>query len=221
VLTNAIYFLADWLYAFNPENTKNQDFTLLDKSKVTAPIMTLNKPDSTVKMRYGEGSGVKALDFPYKGDRLVMTVLLPDSDAFSTVENSLSAEKLTTLFAGLDTANVKASLPKFKFTFGTVKLKAPFNALGMTDAFIGGKADFSGMDGTRDLYVDDIYHKAFISVDEKGTEAAAATAVVLNWKSIPKQPTFIVDRPFIFAIRDRVTGAILFMGRILNPLTTE
>ncbi len=166
------------------------------------------------------GSGVRALDFPYKGDRLMMTVLLPDADRFASVESGLSAAMLNELFAAMQPETLQVSLPKFKFTYGTDTLKTPLQALGMIDAFDLGLADLSGIDGTRDLYVDNVYHKAFISVDEKGTEAAAATAVVINWKSGDKAE-FIADRPFIFVIRDKETGTILFIGRILNPLLTE
>jgi serpin B len=222
VLTNAIYFLADWLYSFNPTYTSNKDFTLLDKSKVSVPTMSLSKPDSMAKMRYARGSGVRALDFPYKGDRLAMTVLLPDPDSFAFVENSLSFAMLQRLIDSLREEKLAVSLPKFKFTYGTVSLRDAFEALGMTDAFNPGLADFSGMDGGRSLYVNDICHKAFISVDEKGTEAAAATAITMSSTSVLEPPViFLVDRPFIFVIRDKQTGAVLFIGRILNPLVTE
>jgi len=218
VLTNAIYFLADWLYTFNPAFTTDRNFTLLDNSTITVKGMSYRASDSAVSMRYARVNGVSAMDFPYKGDRLTMTVLLPDSGKFVSAENSLSAATLSQLFSALQPETLQVSLPKFKFTFGTVSLKAPFKALGMIDAFEP-VADFSGIDGAQDLWVGDIYHKAFISVDEKGTEAAAATAVVLKWKSLP--PVFIVNRPFIFVIRDKETGVILFIGRILNPNESE
>jgi serpin B len=219
VLTNAIYFLADWLYAFNPDCTMDKDFRLMDNSTVKVPGMSYNKSDSAVVMHYSYMSGVSALDFPYKGDRLAMTVLLPDSGAFTSTENALNASMLSQLFSAFHPETLQVSLPKFTFTFGTVSLKGAFKALGMTDAFQPGLADFSGIDGTRDLCVDDIYHKAFINVDEKGTEAAAATAVVLIYKSA--RPVFIVNRPFIFVIRDKETGTVLFIGRVLNPLESE
>ena len=222
VLTNAIYFLADWLFSFNPELTVEKPFRLLDNSTVQVPLMQLNEPDSTVTMLYARGNGVRALDFPYKGDRLAMTVLLPDSGSFTSFENSLNMETIDGLVNSLDSTDLAVSLPKFEFTFGTESLKDALKALGMTDAF-GGKADFSGMLDVKpgDIYVSDVFHKAFISVDEKGTEAAAATAVILTWRSGSSDRVFIVDRPFIFVIRDKVTGTIVFMGRILNPTVTE
>jgi serpin B len=221
VLTNAIYFLADWLYSFNSDFTVNKDFTLLDKSKVSVPTMYLCKPDSMAKMRYARGKGVRALDFPYKGDRLAMTVLLPDLDSFSMVENSLSTAMINQLIGDLREQKLAVSLPKFKFTFGSFSLKEAFETLGMTDAFNASQADFSGIDGTRSLCIGDIVHKAFIAVDEKGTEAAAATAVLIDITSVLDPVVFTVNRPFIFMIRDKQTGTILFIGRILNPLLTE
>ncbi|MBN1576684.1 MAG: serpin family protein [Chitinispirillaceae bacterium] len=223
VLTNAIYFLADWLYSFDPKLTVDKPFRLLDNSTVQVPLMQLNEPDSTVKMLYARENGVRALDFPYKGDRLTMTVLLPDSGSFTAFEDSLDLEIINGLVEALDSTDLAVSLPKFEFTFGTESLKNALKALGMTDAF-GGKADFSGMLNVKpgEIYVSDVFHKAFISVDEKGTEAAAATAVIFTWRGISTDdPVFIVDRPFIYIIRDRVTGTILFMGRILNPTVSE
>ena len=220
VLTNAIYFFGDWLYAFNSEYTSSKKFMLLDNSIVQAPVMSLNKPDSTVIMLYARGSGFRALDFPYKGGRIAMTVLFPDSGSFTSVENALSAAMLKQVFASLQPETLEVSLPKYKFTYGTDTLRSALKHLGMIDAFDPNRADLSGIDGSRTLYVDNVYHKAFISVDEKGTEAAAATAVVIDWRG-PEKPVFKVDRPFIFMIRDKEAGTILFMGRILNPLITE
>ncbi|MBN1576686.1 MAG: serpin family protein [Chitinispirillaceae bacterium] len=220
VLTNAIYFLADWLFTFDPELTADKPFRLLDNSTVQAPLMQLNDPDKKVKMLYTRGSGVRALDFPYKGDRLAMTVLLPDSGSFTAFENSMNVEVIDGLVNVLDSAELTVSLPKFEFTYGTESLKEALMALGMTDAFDGSEADFSAIIGNKGyIWVDNVYHKAFISVDEKGTEAAAATAVVMIRSG--DNPVFIVDRPFIYVIRDKVTGTILFMGRILNPTVSE
>ncbi|MBN1576682.1 MAG: serpin family protein [Chitinispirillaceae bacterium] len=230
VLTNAIYFLADWLFTFDPKLTADKPFRLLDNGTVQAPLMQLNEPGKKVKMLYARGNGVRALDFPYKGDRLAMTVLLPDSGSFATFENSLNRERIEQLVEALDSTELDVSLPKFEFTYGTKSLKTALTALGMTDAFDAGKADFSAIYGTvlpdisplTGLYVSDVAHKAFIAVDEQGTEAAAATAVVFAPTSRnPDEAVFIVDRPFTFLIRDKSTGTIVFMGRILNPTVTE
>ncbi|MBN1308792.1 MAG: serpin family protein [Chitinispirillaceae bacterium] len=223
VLTNAIYFLADWLFSFDPDLTAKKPFRLLDNTTLQAPLMQLNEPGKKVKMLYARGSGVRALDFPYKGGRLAMTVLLPDSDSFAVFESSMNMEVIDGLVNSLDSAELDVSLPKFEFTFGTKSIKDALRALGMIDAF-GGQADFSAMldVGKGEIYVADVFHKAFISVDEKGTEAAAATAVIIELRgSSTNDCIFIVDRPFIFVIRDKLTGTILFMGRILNPTVAE
>jgi serpin B len=222
VLTNAIYFLADWKKSFDVEQTKNASFFLLDKTTQQTPVMRFVDPGKQVKMLYSRKHGARALDFPYKGDRLAMTVIMPDMDSFPSFEKSLSRERLDDLVSALREESLMVSLPKFKFTTGSISLVPALAKLGMTDAFMDGIADFSGMDGTRRLYVSSIVHKAFISVDEKGTEAAAATGVVMSATSInPDIIEFNVNRPFIFVIRDKTTGVILFMGKIVNPLLTQ
>jgi serpin B len=222
VLTNAIYFLGDWLYSFDPEQTTESTFFLANGSNVQTPIMSLNKPDEQVGMYYSRVGNVRALDFPYKGDRLTMTVLLPDEGEFFAFETSLSTSVINELTGALDSVELQVSLPKFEFTYGTVKLKQAMKTLGMIDAFDGSLADFSGIDGTDLLYIDNIYHKAFISVDEEGTEAAAATAVVLVWESAgADEVVFNANRPFVYLIRDKATGMILFMGRVVDPSATE
>jgi serpin B len=222
VLTNAIYFLGDWLYSFNPEHTDDLDFYLPDGSTVTAPMMRFAAPGEDVTMNYSRVGNARALDFPYKGDRLTMTVLLPDEDEFSSFESSLSLDVINELIAGLDSTSLRVSLPKFEFTFGTKSLVPALRALGMIDAFSPGIADFSGIDGTINLVVFDVYHKAFIAVDEEGTEAAAATAVIIGPTSVnPDLPVFIVNRSFIYLIRDKATGTILFMGRTVDPTVSQ
>lgn len=173
-------------------------------------------------MFYARKQGARALDFPYKGDRLAMTVILPDYDSFPSFENTLSTARLEELISALHEESLMVSLPKFKYTSGSVSLQTALSNLGMIDAFSPTAADFSGMDGTQQLYVSSVVHKAFIAVDEKGTEAAAATGVVMSTTSVnPNEVIFRVDRPFIFVIRDKTTGTILFMGKILNPLLTQ
>lgn len=222
VLTNAIYFLGDWLYSFNTERTAPATFCLSDNTTVQAPLMYQGEVNKKVKMHYARVGNARALDFPYKGERLSMTVLLPDQGEFSAFESSLSLEKVNELINALDTADLVVALPKFQFTFGTKSISQALATLGMVDAFTGGKADFSGIDGTKQLFISNILHKAFIAVDEKGTEAAAATAVVFDRTTAdPNEVIFVVNRPFIFAIRDNETGTILFMGRILNPLLKD
>jgi serpin B len=216
VLTNAIYFLADWLNQFDAKLTKDETFSRIDNSAVTAPLMQLGETGKMVKMLYRQVGNVRAIDLPYKGDRLCMTIILPDTGAFETVQGSLTVQSMTSLITALDSTELPpVRFPKFKFTSGSISLVEAFRALGMVDAFTNA-ADFSGIFGSRDIHVSDVIHKAFISVDEKGTEAAAATAVIFDRNSI-SNPSFIADRPFLFIIRDRLNGVILFMGRILDP----
>ncbi|MBN1759837.1 MAG: serpin family protein [Chitinispirillaceae bacterium] len=222
VLTNAIYFLGDWLYSFDSEYTSATDFTTGNGSTVSVPQMRYDEPGAKVTMNYSRVGNARALDFPYKGDRLVMTVILPDRNEFSAFESSLSREILDELIAALDSSELQVSLPKFEFTYGTKSIKDALVALGMTDPFISGKADFSGIDGSRSLFIANILHKAFIAVDEEGTEAAAATAVIVDYTSVdPDEAIFVVNRPFIYLIRDKQTGTILFMGRTIDPTATE
>jgi len=219
VLTNAVYFLANWQTSFNKEYTKDVSFRKLDKTSIDVPTMYPVEPGKKTTMRYARMSRVRALDFPYKGDRFVMTVLLPDKDSFPEFEQSLSAPLLDTLFSKLAEKELMVSLPKFSFTWGSKSLRQQLMALGMVDAFSEATADFSTLGGPRKLFVSDVVHKAFVAVDENGTEAAAATGVIIGTTSVDPDPViFLVDRPFIFVIRDRETGTILFMGRILNPL---
>ena len=216
VLTNAIYFLADWLYQFNASLTKDQTFTRLDNSTVTVPMMQLGDTNKTVTLSYSRIGKVSALDLPYVGERLCMTVLLPDSGSFSDFESTISVDKIDSLVEMLDSTKLyPVLLPKFTFATGSIALDSALQSMGMIDAFDPVKADFSGIDGIKDLWVSKVFHKAFIAIDEKGTEAAAATAVILTWKS--PIPSFIADQPFIFMIRDKQTKAILFMGRVLDP----
>ena len=218
VLTNAIYFLGDWLYSFNPEKTHESIFTLRDEHTIETPMMYFSDPGDKVTMDYSRIGKVRALDFPYRGDRLAMTVLLPDEGEFDTFESSLTTETIDDLVEALDAESLTVSLPKFTFTSNSLSLKEELKTLGMKHAFGDDSTDFSGIDGSKMLYVSDVLHKAFIAVDEEGTEAAAATAVVIEYKSFdPDAPVFTVNRPFIFLIRDKQTGTILFMGRILNP----
>ncbi|MCX7726030.1 MAG: serpin family protein [Chitinispirillaceae bacterium] len=218
VLTNAIYFLGEWLYSFKPEYTKEKTFTLLNNNIIQVPLMMFDEPSKTIKMLYSQKNDLRAIEFPYKGNRLVMTVFLPDEGKFSDFEKNLEIDTINQLISALDSTELVVALPKFEFTSGSFSLVKPLMELGMIDAFTPA-ADFSEIDGTRSLFVSDVLHKAFVSVDEKGTEAAAATAVIMTYFSSPTE--FIANRPFIFVIRDKLTTTILFMGRVVNPLEKE
>ena len=160
----------------------------------------------------------KAVSLPYADNRLSLVVVVPDAGQFSQVESSLDATALATLVAGLTTKKVYLGMPRFRIETGT-KLKDLLMALGMTSAFDPSAADFSGMDGTGGLFISNVIHKAFIDVAEKGTEAAAATAVVMKDGSAgPPVDLYVrADHPFLYFLRDQPTGAILFMGRVLDP----
>jgi RNA polymerase sigma factor (sigma-70 family) len=211
VLTNAIYFKGDWARQFEEKRTHDRKFTVSAKKQVKIPMM-----NQTAKFPYMRGDGFQALELPYKGEELAMVVLLPDrKSSLAVLEKKLDPKVLGSAMKKLREQKVIVAFPKFKMEW-RLDLKKTLVEMGMVDAF-GGAADFSGMTGTRDLYISKVIHKAFVAVDEKGTEAAAATAVVMGQNSIPRHPYFIADRPFVFLIRDRKTGSILFLGRVINP----
>jgi serpin B len=212
VLTNAIYFNAPWLYPFTEGQTQPGPFTLLDGSKIDVPLMNITK-----EFPFYSGSGFSAVELPYAGGQVSMVLLVPDAGKFASFEQSLNADQWDTIRKGLNYANIRLSLPKFSFT-SEFTLNEPLIKLGMTDAFASGKADLSGMDGTRSLYVSKALHKAFVKLDEQGTEAAAATAMIVGITSMPAQPvTLKIDRPFLFLIQDKPSGEILFVGRVVRP----
>jgi len=211
ILTNAIYFNAAWLHPFDEQQTKEGPFHLLEGGEVTVPMMR-----QVETFPYTEDEGYQAVELPYDGEELSMVILLPAEGQFGPFEDALSAERAAAILEGLERKRVALTMPKFTFESG-FNLKQTLAAMGMPAAFSSG-ADFSGMTGSRELYIGEVIHKSFVSVDEAGTEAAAATAVVMKLLAAPVAPTeVIVDRPFIFLIRDIQTGAILFVGRILNP----
>jgi serpin B len=212
VLTNAVYFNAAWLQPFDPQNTRDGSFTLLDGATVTTKFMG----DELSSVPAMQGSGFSAVALPYQDDRLSMLVVVPDSGTFSSFESSLDAAKVDSIVAGLTNQRVILGLPRFKIET-SAELADMLRSLGMSLAFLPGQADFSGMDGTNNLYISRVIHKAFINVAEKGTEAAAATGVVMSTTSMPTGLSIQANRPFLYLLRDQPTGAILFMGRVLDP----
>jgi serpin B len=211
VLTDAVYFSAAWNTPFDPTKTQDGLFTLLDGSTVTVSFMNAQLPLPAM-----QGTNYVAASLPYADERLSLVVVVPNPGQFSQVESSLDAAALGTLVAGLTSQPVLLSLPRFKVETGT-SLKTLLQALGMTSAFIPGTADFSGMDGTHNLFVSDVLHKAFIDVAEKGTEAAAATGVVVEDAAVFIGLQVNANRPFLYYLCDQPTGAILFMGRVQDP----
>ncbi len=209
VLTNAIYFNSPWLSPFNESATKDGTFTNLDDKQSTVPMMNTQHT-----FGYAQGDGYQVVELPYSGDKLSMLVLVPDSGQFGRIEKSLSQDLVASIRQNLQSSSVQLSMPKFKVE-SDVALSDILKKMGMADAFDPNKADLSGMDGTRSLFISDVLHKAYVSVDEKGTEAAAATAVVIGTLSMPSQVvTLTIDRPFIFLIQDNQSGSILFVGRV-------
>jgi serpin B len=211
VLTNAIYFNASWAYQFNEDLTAEGEFTLPDGSTVKLPFMHQNE-----SFRYGEGADYQAIELPYDGNELSMVIVLPSEGEFNSFEGQLDSAKLAAIIDGLENSQVDLSMPKFNIE-SEFELNKALEELGMPVAF-SGNADFSGMDGTRDLFISDVVHKSFVDVDEKGTEAAAATGVIMKLTAMPVDVKEMnIDSPFIFLIRDMETNSILFLGRVMNP----
>jgi serpin B len=212
VLTNAIYFNAAWDSPFDESLTQPGPFHLLDGGEVSADMMSQVK-----HFGYAKGWDYQAVELPYDGRQLSMVIFLPNKGRFSAFENSFTADKANSMMAQLFYENVNLTMPRFTFEFG-LSLAQTLASMGMPDAFNPEAADFSGMDGTRRLSISDVVHKAFIAVDEAGTEAAAATGVVMSLTAMPEEPVeVLVDRPFFFVIRDLPTKTVLFIGRVLDP----
>jgi serpin B len=210
VLTNAIYFKADWAGPFEKEKTRDGAFHLLDGTQVTAPMMS-----SEAFRNFSEVGGVQAVELPYKGGALSLVALLPPAGGLEAFEASLDGAKLQALLSGLKLENVLLSLPKVKVE-SALDLVPALKALGMKAAFED-SADFSKM-SSAGVKIGQVVHKAFVAIDEKGTEAAAATAVTMVPTSAPPAPrTVSFDRPFVYLIRENSTGEILFLGRVLKP----
>jgi serpin B len=210
VLTNAIYFNAAWQHPFLQFATRNGIFHLLDGDGVLVPMMR-----KTEFLGYAAGEGYQAVELLYDGGELSMVILLPSPGQFESFEGLLNAQRVRAIMESLERRQVALTMPKFEFESG-FSLKETLMTMGMPVAF-SGKADFSGMTGNRGLFIADVIHKAFVSVDEAGTEAAAATAVVMRESAMLVEVEINIDRPFIFLIRDIETGTILFLGRVLNP----
>jgi serpin B len=214
VLTNAIYFNAAWSYPFKESMTKEEPFYLLDGSEVT--VLMMEQTENFVG--YTEGEGYQAVELPYKGHELSMVILLPREENFEQFEGALSYQLVDSILEALEHDHINLKMPRFSFK-SEFSLSETLAAMGMPDAFSAGAADFSGMTGNRELSIQEVVHKAFVSVDEAGTEAAAATAVTMPTSAPPEEPIVVnINRPFIFLIRDIETGSLLFMGRVLNPV---
>lgn len=212
VLTNALYFYGSWAQAFDEEATQDGVFHGA-AGDVSAPMMHASR-----SLPYAEGDGWQAVSVPYDGHEMEMVIVLPAADRFTELRGKLDQGWLKqTLGSMTSDASVDLTLPKFEFTWGTESLASQLKALGMTDAFIFGQADFSGIEAMRELFIGDVLHKAFVGVDEAGTEAAAATAVIMLGGGMPGETkTVTADRPFMFFVVD-ATGLVLFTGELHVP----
>lgn len=219
VLANAIYFNAQWVHPFAAESTSDAPFNLLNGESINVSMMRMDEP---AMLAYGQGTGYQAVELPYQGEQMSMLIVVPDVGAFPAFEGGLTPEQYTSVVSGLTPQMVNLILPKFTFET-TFSLADTLAGMGMMDAFDPDRADFSGMDGTTDLYIAHVFHKAFVAVDEAGTEAAAASAVVMNVESaLPMEGVMLfVDRPFLFFIRELETETILFAERVVRPEIME
>lgn len=218
VLANAIYFNADWLYPFFYNPVAPRPFHLLDGRDIDVPMMT-----EIEQYGYAKGDGYQIVDLPYVSEEVSMTILLPDRGNFRDFEEAMDTALISRIIDEIQTTTVNLTMPKFEFE-SQLSLTDALNTMGMSNAFSGRKADFSGMDGqscvtgNACLFISGVFHKAFVAVDEEGTEAAAATVEIFVLVGVkPSDVRVEVDRPFIFLIRDRATGTILFVGRFEEP----
>ncbi len=210
VLVNAIYFKGTWLTQFDPENTTDWSFRITADESVTVPMMTLREAE----FNYAQTDDVSILEMPYDGEDLSMIVILPaEIDGLTELEDALTLARVKSWLASMHKTTLNVLLPKFEMT-SEFPLNEVLSRLGMPSAF-DDNADFSNMTGARDLFISAVIHKAFVNVNEEGTEAAAATAVIMGYAGA--LDSFVADHPFIFLIRDNVTGSILFMGRVSDP----
>jgi serpin B len=224
VLTNAIYFKGDWAAKFKEENTKFAPFHVVKYQTADdspgeasgAGTVQASLMHQEGRFKYGLSDDLQLLELPYKGNDLSMVVFLPKKvDGLAEVERSLAPDNLNRWLRHLHDTQVELYLPKFKIATGPVELKDILVQMGMPTAF--SRADFSGMTGSKELFISNVLHKAFVEVNEEGTEAAAATAVVMGRGRTEAIPVFRADHPFVFMIRHNPTGSILFMGRVTDP----
>ncbi len=218
VLTNAIYFLSDWKYQFDANATENRSFQTSGQENIMAETMHMN--DMEIGLNYSENGDVQMLQLPYMDNELSMYIMLPKENDISSLESDLDYEYLNDLKEDMSPEWVNVYFPKFKFE-QKYTLNDNLASMGMPSAF-GDNADFSGITSETSLYISKVIHQAYVDVNEEGTEAAAATAVIMVGTSIGPESTpepilFDADHPFIFFIQHESTGQILFMGKVGNP----
>jgi serpin B len=226
VLVNAMYFLGDWAHPFAKEATRPRPFHVTASATKDVPTM-----QQTESFGWMQGDGFQALEMPYQGNAFSLVVLLPDAvDGLSALEGRLTSELLARTTGALAPRRVAVALPKFEVNPPeSLPLSRILEGLGMKAAFDRRRADFTGIANPSDpedrLFISEVFHKAFVKTDEKGTEAAAATAVMMpRVSSMPIQDEpipFRADHPFLFLMRDKASGLVLFMGRVADPSTKE
>jgi serpin B len=211
VLANAVYFKASWLSSFEESSTREGPFTLLDGGEVTVPLMR-----QTSYLPYAEGGGYQAVRLPYKGNAADMLVVLPEEGRFEEIEGRLSASFLDEVDAEMRPDEfVKLTMPRFDFETDLDLIRS-LTSMGMTAPF-GSTADFAGITEEAALFIGEALHRANITVYEKGTEAAAATVLDFAESARPEPVEMTANRPFLFAITERETGTVLFLGRVTEP----
>jgi serpin B len=210
ILTNAVYFKAAWMHPFDENRTSTGPFFCLNGEENEVAMM-----HRTGTISYADADGYETIELPYKGGDISMMIILPDRGAFDSIEKVVDHQRLKDIITSLRPQRVRLSMPKWEYESG-FSLVRVLTELGMSTAFTE-DANFSGIDGTKKLAVSDVFHNTFVAVDEKGTEAAAATGVVVGITSIPPKPpvTVQIDRPFLYVIRDVRSGAILFLGTVV------
>jgi serpin B len=212
VLVNAVYFKGKWDQQFYPRATKAANFTLLNGSKKSVSMMC-----RYADFLYKEEENMQLLELPYKGGRVSMMVMLPrDRRGLPGLETTFTRADLQKFLSGMTEKKIQVYLPKFKITWGPVLLNEPLQSLGIRQAF-GSRANFSGMDGSGELFISSVLHKALVEVTEEGTEAVAVTGSDVRRAKAEVPTIFRADHPFMFLIRERSTGCILFIGRITDP----
>jgi len=211
IITNAIYFKGLWNTPFNKDSTKEMSFWTDEGKETKAKMMFLKNK----KFKFIQKDGFSAIEMPYRGKDISMFIFLPEKrDGLPQLESSLTKELIDETIASMETKELGTiSIPRFTLTYGK-DISETLKAMGMPTAF--GGADFSGITGDKSLKISAVLHKAFVEVNEEGTEAAAATAVIMT-RALEIKPSFIADHPFIFLIRHNKTGCFLFMGRITKP----
>ncbi|MEO0263005.1 MAG: serpin family protein [candidate division WOR-3 bacterium] len=213
VITNAIYFKGNWLKKFDEKNTKEEDFFVSEEKRIKVPMMKMEKEI----FNYFEDDKLQVIEIPYDGEEVSMFIFLPKSLDINSINEYLNYEKFKEIKENIRREEVDIYIPKFKMETKYL-LNNVLYEMGIKDAFSEIDADFSGISGKKELFISNVYHKAYIEVNEEGTEAAAATGIVVEITAVRFRKIFKADHPFVFLIYDKKLENILFLGRIVNPL---